>query len=60
MNNPICEAVYNQHTKDSAVSKIIHDKDMNDLKSEISEFKDIVKQLRKELQSVKSARGKKE
>ena len=60
MNDPIVEAVYNQHIKDSAVSKIIHDKDMDNLKSEISEFKDIVKQLRKDVQSVKLARGKKE
>ena len=60
MNDPICKAVYNQHTKDSAVSKIIHDRDMDDLKSQISEFNDIVRKLRSDVQSVKSARGKKE
>ena len=60
MNDPIVEAVYNQHIKDSAVSKIIHDKDMDDLKFQIAEFKTIVSKLRSEVQSVKSARGKKE
>ena len=58
-SDPIVEAVFNQHIKDSVVSKVIHDKAVKELTEKINSFAEIVKKLRSDVQSVKSKGAKK-